>query len=238
MAQKYELNSAQKTIVNSFNDVYRTRVKAQKKSDLYYPGPKNQFFDNEPKAWKKFADHCRTRPCLEIGAGPFGIISDWFWLKKPIIIDPLVRKYQQFQKNHFGAYFHSSSAKIYSKPAEKFIPSLKNKISGAIVCRNTLDHTEDPLTVLLNLSLYAKKGCHLLLWTDLWHTHGSDEGHHNITRSNQAFKAILTGLGFKITHELKPIRNGQTVEYGCRAVKQFQPKTPPLSQLTSHDPHA
>lgn len=183
----------------------------------------NEFFRSEKNLlfWKKFVNHTKNRTCLEIGTGPVPDFLGWYWLQKPILLDPLIIKYRNYQLEKFHQTLIKSSIKLIPKKAEEFIPSLSGKITGMIYTRNALDHLEDPLLVLNNISRYAAKGCYLLYWSDLWHLNGHDEGHRNITHSVNSFKALIEGLGFKILYDLPKVRiDNSTIQYGCRAVKK------------------
>ncbi len=99
------------------------------------------------------------------------------------------------------------------------MPELENQIDGVIVCRNTLDHGEYPYKVLDNIGKYAKRGCYLLLWTDLYHTGGHDAGHRNITNDRDAFRDYIVKLGFRIIRGFA--KTGRdTINYGCTAIKE------------------
>ena len=117
--------------------------------------------------------------------------------------------------------WYNDDLELYAHPAEDLISELVGAIDGAIMCRNTLDHCADPMRVLENIAAYAKPGCYLLLWTDLWHLHGHDEGHRNITTDKEGFKKSIRDLGFEILYSFDGVRqDGSTIEYGCRARKR------------------
>lgn len=221
-AQQYELASASQFMDKEFLGTYNDVAAAKIKKDFYYHGENNDFFaGRKPADWRNFVDYCRDRSCLEIGAGPVGNILQWYWLRRRIVIDPLARVYQDYQKKKFGKTLFSRRIKIYNQPAEKFILDLQGKINGFILTRNTLDHLEDPLLALENISRYATVGCYLLFWCDLWHPDGVDEGHRQITKSVFGFKKLIDGLGFQIAYDLSPVRaDSSTVEYGCFARKK------------------
>jgi len=101
------------------------------------------------------------------------------------------------------------------------IPELVGAVSGCIVCQNALDHCEDALAILDVLASYAAPGCYFLLWTDIWHLHGVDAGHRNITRSAHAMDCVLRGFGFDIMGETATVRPpGECIEYGRLARKR------------------
>ena len=102
----------------------------------------------------------------------------------------------------------------------KLRPDLIGQIDGCIICQNALDHCEDPLAILSNLGQYAKAGCYLLFWSDIWHIAPPDEGHRNITRSQDVMDSLFSGLGFEIVRRGLPIRSdNSTIEYGIVARK-------------------
>jgi hypothetical protein len=93
-------------------------------------------------------------------------------------------------------------------------------VDGSLICRNCLDHCEDPFAVLFNISEYAAPGCYLLLWSDIWHLAGTDPGHHNLTKTEAMMDKIISGLGFEILRICSKIRDpSEYVEYGRLARK-------------------
>ena len=93
-------------------------------------------------------------------------------------------------------------------------------MDGSLICRNCLDHCEDPFAVLFNISEYAAPGCYLLLWSDIWHLAGTDPGHHNLTKTEAMMDKIISGLGFEILRICSKIRDpSEYVEYGRLARK-------------------
>ncbi len=220
-AQEYELENESLYIKGYFKKIYDDVLVAKKSRNIYFQGTMNEFYKNESKeVWQKDAQSWVNKNNLEIGCGPVGSLLQWFWLKNVKVIDPLALEYKNCQLKEFKKTLFWPSVKIYSIKAEKYIPALKSSIDGVIMLRNALDHLEDPMKVMENTARYAKKGCTLLFWSDLWHLKGHDEGHNNITQSIPAFKALISGLGFKIIRDVPNVREGNdTIEYGCRALK-------------------
>jgi hypothetical protein len=152
--------------------------------------------------------------------GPFGYLSPCYWIADRVIIDPLVDEYRRLQLEINNSTLFTSDIATYALPAEQQIDELVGAVTGVIVCRNALDHCEDPLAVLELISRYAAGGCYLLMWTDIWHLSGLDEGHRNITKSEAAMTGVLQGLGFTILRKCRKIRDPtHCIEYGCIARK-------------------
>ena len=222
-AQDYELRSSERFIRKNVDDLYFQIVKAKAQGERW-PVPLemviNEVFAGSRVEWGDFADYVKGKTCLEIGAGPCGALAVWWWIQRRIIVDPLVEEYKQISIDLFKRSWYTDDIELYAQPAERFIHELSSAIDGAIICRNALDHSEDPLLILENIATYAKSGCYLLLWTDLWHLKGHDEGHRNITKDRQAFEKKVTDLGFEIKHSFYDVRgDGSTIEYGCCARK-------------------
>jgi hypothetical protein len=220
-AQKYEFNHNRRTIKQSFARVY-AQFETEKAAGGLWQSADDQWFLGDVGLFNSFVEHVRNRKGLEVGSGPFGYIAPCYWIKDRVIIEPLIDRYREAQLNLTGKTFFSDEIKGYSSPAEQVIPELVGKVDGFIACRNALDHCEDPMTILLNLSDYAAPGCWLLLWTDLWHLAGLDAGHHNITKTQRAMDAYLNGLGFDVVKRGETIRDpAEYVEYGIIARKRM-----------------
>lgn len=225
IAQKGEFKSSIHfmTSGNKFMElVYK--VEALKNRNLYeeiiYPLCHISNFFRDIKEYKTFLDNIQNKHCLEIGSGPVGFLGLMPWIKKRIIIDPLLDKYKNFQLSHFGKTFFTNDIQKYSQNAEIFISSLENSINGCIVIRNALDHCEDPWKILKNISRYASIDCKLLLWTDLWHLRDIGSEHRNIIKDKGIFEKKLIEFGFRIENAFSDVRDGNsTIEYGCIAVK-------------------
>lgn len=222
-AQKYEANHARQWLNANFLALY-DQIVSSKADATRWPGPENlivkEFFDSNMDEWDSFAEFISDKTCLDIGCGPCSLLCIWYWVKEKIVIDPLISQYDSIAKELFGKSWFGNDIRMYSLIGESYIPELENKIDGAIVCRNALDHCDNPYQVLENVSKYAAPGCYLLLWTDLYHKHGVDEGHSNITKSSVDFEAQIKQLGFEIVRRVGNIRNDDsTINYGCLAKK-------------------
>jgi glycosyltransferase involved in cell wall biosynthesis len=225
-AQTYELNESISWLRSNFESIYseleESKIKFQETGEIW-TGPGNvigEFFNNNKKLWLDFIEHIKDKTCLEIGSGPCGAAAIWYFVKDWHIIEPLILEYKKAIIELFGKTWWAENIQIYPQNAEIFIPELEGKIAGAIVCRNALDHTKAPMIILQNISRYAAPGCKLLLWTDLYHLEGHNEGHGNITKSAEGFKKTLSDMNFEILYDTPSFRNGSTIEYGCVAVKE------------------
>jgi hypothetical protein len=218
LAQSYELLSAQRTIRRAggrwLDAIKSDRVAPTSESD-------DQWFCGSTALSVEFITHVKTRTNLEIGSGPMGHLASRPWMGQRIAIDPLIGKYKSYQIRKFGRTVWTNDIKTYANAAENLVPDLVGAIDGSIICRNALDHTEDPLGVLAAISQYAAPGCYLLLWTDIWHLRGVTIGHRNITKSVTAMDALLVGLGFDLLQDGASIRApGEFIEYGRIARKR------------------
>lgn len=172
----------------------------------------------------EFDDFCRKtdgKKCLEIGSATEGILAIMPWLTKRTIIDPLVVKFRDVQRNEFGKTIFTDDVQLHGQIAEIVMPELVGKIDGCIVCRNTLDHAVDPWKILENIGAYAAEGCTLLLWSDIWLLRPADVGHRNITKDPAEVENKIKALGFDIVRKLPEIGDHRpTIHYGCVAVKR------------------
>lgn len=172
----------------------------------------------------EFDDFCRKtdgKKCLEIGSSTEGILVYFPWLTKRNLIDPLTAKYRKVQLNDWGKTIFTDDIKIHDQVAEVVIPELIGKVDGAIICRNTLDHTDDPWKILENMGAYAAEGCTLLLWTDIWHFNLTDPGHKNIVEDPAVLENKIKDLGFEIMRRLPDTEyHPDSIHYGCVAVKR------------------
>lgn len=219
-AQKYELKYALNLIRTDFPEVFKKWESARSRGSLWQSAD-DQWFCGNDKLWNSFVNYVKDRKCLEIGSGPFGYLALFPEIRDRVIIEPLVDEFRKCQLETLGSTFFSEDIFTIAKPAEELVVEIESKIDGFIVCRNALDHCEDPLTVLYNISRYAASGCYLLLWTDIWHLVHPDEGHHNITKSGNVLDALLSGLGFDIIQEGQKIRDqAELIEYGRLARKR------------------
>ncbi|KZE34089.1 hypothetical protein IMF23_04245 [Chelatococcus daeguensis] len=225
VAQAYEIDSARKTIEEAFPRIIKTYDEVVAQGGLWQ-GANDEWFRGDEEAFRRFVDHVRNRKCLEIGSGPFGYLSPCYWIKDRVIIDPLIDQYRRIQIEMIGRTLFVPEITTYSAPAEPIIPDLVGAVDGAIICRNAIDHAEDPLAVLHTMATYAAPGCYLLFWTDIWHYPKPDEGHQNITKRPAVIDALIRGLGFEPIHTAETLRGpDEGLEYGCLARKVAAPTT-------------
>lgn len=218
-AQRFEIAFAENLIKKTFADLW-DRIEQERVSGGLWQSAADEFFMGNEQIWNGFRDHVRDRKCLEIGSGPYGYLTPCYWIRNRIVIDPLVDEYRRIQIAVNGKTLFGPQIVTHACPAELPIDDLINKVDGAIICRNALDHCDDPLAVLHAIGKYSAEGCYLLFWTDIWHLHGTNEGHRNITKSEGAIDALLRGLGFDILQRGKRIRDPlDFIEYGVVARK-------------------
>jgi len=219
-AQQYEMLSARGTMRRSFLEVHAACEKERSRGGLWQSAD-DQWFLGDVELFRTFVEHVRDRVNLEIGAGPFGYLAPCYWMKRRIVIDPLVDKYRAYQLKRFGKTFWTADIETHAVPAEQIVEALRGAVDGCIVSRNALDHMEDPLTALEAIGAYAAPGCYLLLWSDIWHRGGGDVGHRNITRSAGVMDKILDGLGFDMIRTGINLHDSdERVDYGRLARKR------------------
>jgi hypothetical protein len=219
-AQQYEMLSAQGSMGRDFPRLYAAWERERSAGGLWQSAD-DQWFLGNADLWTAFIEHVRDRTNLEIGAGPFGYLAPCYWMKRRIVIDPLVDKYRAYQMNHFGKTFWIADIETHAVLAERVVEPLRGAIDGCIISRNALDHMEDPLATLDAIAEYAAPGCYLLLWSDIWHLDGGDVGHRNITRSANVLDKMLDGLGFDIVQNGAIIGGSDgDIEYGRLARKR------------------
>jgi hypothetical protein len=224
-AQKVQMQHAQTWLNNNFYkeyDIICRSIELYMATGTLSIGRKQslpEFFQGKEALWQAFVQHVIDKNCLEIGSGPCGFANYWHFIHKWHVIDPLANEYKQMMMKLFGKTWWWHWIQVHAQGAEKQLPELVGRINGVIVCRNTLDHVDDPLEVMNNIARYAAPGCKLLLWSDLYHLNGHDEVHRNVCRSRNLFKAIINNRGFVIEYETPMFRNGETMEYGCVAHK-------------------
>lgn len=214
-AQEYEIASARQWLRESHGLVadLLDRAAQRRPGDLFL----REFMAGSLDEWDAFASHLEGRPLLDVGAGPLPAAVLMPWASPRIVIDPLARSYSESVLETFGMSWFDELT-VHSVEAERFVPDLEDAISGAIVCRNALDHMGDPFIVLANLAAYAAVGCRLLLWTDLDHPEGGDAGHRSITGDRGGFRRLIEQLGFRITRETpdKP----DHFSFGCYGIRR------------------
>lgn len=206
-AQKYELEWQTNYIKETFQKEWDEWRERQSKPNTY------SFLKHfAPVVDPEIVDHIRKENNLEIGCGSVPLIKELFdSVYCDNVIDPLAKEYEHIQTELFGKSFFDGM-NILSLPAEVFHPIIEGSVRGCIICRNALDHMEDPLKVLYNISRYAASGCYLLLWTDIWHHDGGNEGHRSITKSKEAMEAYLKGLGFERLYDAPTVRTNPVYE--------------------------
>jgi len=222
-AQEIELIWSEQWIKKNFETLY-AEIEFHKLNGDRWPGREelniNGFYGGSQQVWMDMATYIEGKTCLEIGPGPCGALAGWWWIQNRIFIDPLIREYKRISLDIFKRTWYTDDIILYAQPAENLIRELLGKLDGVIICRNALDHCADPMLVLENIAAYANPGCYLLLWTDLWHLTGHDEGHRNISKDKIGFENLLKRLGFEILYSFDNMRqDGSTIEYGCRARK-------------------
>jgi hypothetical protein len=219
-AQSYEMQSARGTMDRDFARVYADWERARAAGELWQSAD-DQWFLGNTGLFAAFVEHVRERTNLEIGSGPFGYLAPCYWMKRRIVIDPLLDRYRDYQMRHFGKTFWSDEIETHAVPAEQMVETLRGAIDGCIVSRNALDHMADPLAALEAIGAYAEPGCYLLLWSDIWHADGGDVGHRNITRSTRALDQMLDGLGFEILQNGASFHRAEgDIDYGRLARKR------------------
>jgi hypothetical protein len=218
-AQRYERSFAENAIRSDFERIWSAAQAAKAEGSLWH-GPDDQWFQGDKALWEAFVAHVRCRLCLEIGSGPFGYLGPAWWIERRAVIDPLVDFYRAAELEVAGGTFFGEGVETYAVAAEELVDGLVGAVGGCVVCRNALDHTEDPLAVLWNIAHYALPGCFFLLWTDIWHLAGPNEGHRNITRCPEVLDRLLEGLGFEILKRGAAVRRAdEYLEFGRLARK-------------------
>ncbi len=228
-AQEYEMNYQRGYIAKHFKKQYdEWLVNKEFQKDGLIPSIlslmwEHNFFNGDLEAIQAFINHIKGKISLDIGCGCIPWTKDTWDVKKQYMMDPLAYKYKAIEIELFGDSFFEGT-QIYANPAEEIKTELINTIDGFIFCRNAIDHSADPLSILNNISDYAMKGCYLLFWCDIWHVMGGDDGHHSITKSIPVMDKIFKGLGFKKIITMDKIRIGNElerfVEYGGVFIKE------------------
>ena len=224
-AQKYELEHSIYSLKRNeihFENAYSV-FEYSRKNTLFDSdfGAATLFFNKDIKQWEKFCQEIKDKICLEIGSGPMGLLTGWHWIRNRIIIDPLVIEFKKTSLEVFGKTFLTDDIKLYSQKAEIFIKDLDNKINGCIISTNALDHSENPILILENISKYAASGCLFFFWSTLYYPKGHNEGHRNVIESKEKFEKLLYKLGFKIISVVSEdvLPKNDDLVYGCVAIK-------------------
>ena len=178
-----------------------------------------EFFSGDQKKFSDFVEKVRGKNSLEIGPSCATILGNWWWSKHNYVIEPLFDKIQQYQQEKFG-YSIFDGITNYAQGAEHFIPELEGKIDGAVICRNCIDHSPHWAFILSNIVSYMAPGASLLIWNDIHHNDGVDDGHYEITDNIDNYKRLLNNLGLSITHEFSyDLSQRNTINHGCVAIK-------------------
>jgi hypothetical protein len=220
-SQRHELNVELQYMMKNYIDEYRdylSRCNGHNDQFRYMLTQWDQGHKMTDESYNVFAGHIKGRSSLDIGCGCYPYSVDALDVSARYAIDPLADVYRQFQRNIAGNSLFDDFI-IYNQPAEIKIEDLK--ITGFILSRNMLDHAEDPLTILENISGYAQSGCYLLLWSDIWHIAPTSAAHRSITRSVFMMDLILSGCGFRKISSHPLIRNQKdSIEYGGVFIKE------------------
>lgn len=227
VAQKYEMKSHIEWVTGIEEGKIRydsilEDIRNLRNRNLIAPVYLKDFFRNDPELWYNFVSHSMYKDCMEISGGICGALpfmSHWLQGRK-ISIDPLIVECHTYLNSFRESWFLDTD--LISDKIENRKQEFINTIDGFILWRNGLDHLEDPFEALKVMSLYAREGCRLLLWTDIWHKDGKpDEGHRNICETQQEMVNIITNLGWYIQYTLDEVNPGTgKLEFGCFAIKK------------------
>ena len=176
------------------------------------------FFNNESSRWLEFADWIEGKVCLELGPNVAGTLCTWWWSGKRIVIEPLIERIKDYQKDNFNHTIYTDDIVCHALPAEVLIPDLVGAVDGVVVCRNCIDHSPEWIFILNNIATYTAHGAFLLFWSDLFHNE-RESGHYNLTRDVEGFKRLLSNLGFDFLHEFS-YEDRNTLNFGCLARKR------------------
>ncbi len=220
-AQTYEFDSNSKWVEEHGREIVAGIIaEREHEPPRVHPLQVEEFFAGDPGLAAAFVADMAGKVVLEVGGGPAPLTTILTRRLRALhLIDPLVDRYDDFIQRTFGHSWRAPNVTLRAANAEERIPELVGRVDGAIVCRNCLDHTEQPARILENLAAYAAPGCILLLWTDLVHLDGHDEGHHDIARDPAEFERTLQGLGFRIVRRTPEKSGSRTVSYGCYAIR-------------------
>lgn len=158
-------------------------------------------------------EHVKTRTCLEVGCSAFPIITGWDAARR-VLVEPSLNEFA-------GRMFIPDGVEPIALPGEEALPAWRGKVDGAVVARNCIDHTVDPMVLFDLILACAAPGCWLLHWSDIWHFPAPDEGHRNITTDRDDMRRFVISRGFEILHEfvLRPSDDPDGLDWGCTARK-------------------
>jgi len=126
---------------------------------------------------------------LDLGSGP-RLRSKFFKNAKIVAVEPLAERFLA----EIGWCDLQDAWRVHPEPAEKMIPELEGQ-ADFIMCINVLDHTYDPLHILLNARLYLKASGQMLLSVDL---HDKADEMHPVHFDRPTLEAIVKKAGFSI----------------------------------------
>jgi hypothetical protein len=218
-AQEYELRHAEQWVRENADWIWPLFDKARAGAREAHEIVLQEFFAGDRSLWDQFANSLDGKALLDVGSGPVPIPSLWPWPARRYVIDPLAAEYDRVIRQLSGRSWFEGIT-LFAEAAEHNVADLNGKIDGAVYCRNCLDHCAEPYLVLSNLASYAAPGSALLLWTDLLHHDGPDEGHSNITADRNGFRRLVENLGFAIVREVPEAAGRATDNFGCFAVKR------------------
>lgn len=229
--QEYERKSGLQWLREHYQKVLADYERA-KDLGIFIP-PENFYSGYGDDAFQALLTHVCGKTLLEVGCGPAGCIPMWSaHVGNRILLDPLLDEYRTEVAHLVGGWrsWFTMDILYHAVQAEWHVSGLHEVVDGMILCRNTLDHCDEPTKVLDNLSEYAAAGCWLLLWTDLYKpgrdhvlkgTNGiaADEGHRNITKSRDDFERELKARGWRIARTFT-MRQPPDVDWGGIAVME------------------
>jgi hypothetical protein len=220
-AQKWELNNAIQfmnsefftSVINLINDPNNLISKG-----YVDPLMLKEFFRDDIDQWNNFVQHIRGKSVLEIGPCVASQLSLWDVASERYVIEPLYNEVVEYQYGKFGktAFLNLHG---FALPGEKLIDVLVQKIDGALLIRNCLDHTPLWPFVLSNICEYMVRGSYLLLWNDLYHAPGYEDGHYDITNDVSMFRRLLKNMGFDIVNEYQ-YQDSPCINFGCLAIRK------------------
>lgn len=192
-AQKGELSFAQNVVKEGYKHLLSKIEEARDAGEDF-----NSFYDwfSNLDQHKAFCDEIRNGHVLEVGCGPFGIVSVNEWIKHRYAIDPLLEEYIEAQLNDAGkTIFENVECKSIS--AEVLVEEFVGRMD-CVVSRNCIDHAQDPWLVFDNITKYSNKW--IVFWVEHWHPI-FDNMHQNLTQNRDTFLKMVSGFGFEILED-------------------------------------
>lgn len=223
VSQEYEFSAAKSCMETAaFGELmaHSKHLREQKTYELFSDIYMQEFFESDQQKLMIFIEKVRGKNNLEIGPSCATILGNWWWSKQNYVIEPLFEKIQKYQQDRFGhSIFDGTTA--YAHGAEHLISDLEGKIDGAVICRNCIDHSPNWAFILSNIVSYMAPGASLLIWNDIHHPDGVDDGHYNITDDIDSYKRLLVNLGLTLEHEFSyDATQRNTLNHGCIATKR------------------